>query len=164
MRSALMICDISRWGAIHIVAGGSRTSSKRVSRSRCLQEIAGQNSVLSCPAPLVTQLGPRVSHSRNCAGPAWTCGTSCGTARAASGTGAKTRIRRGARARTRYAGARSLLTSHGPGCPRMTLGTGCLLRQGRSARSCDQACNQQNVFQWHVITKSGRYTRCLHPS
>jgi hypothetical protein len=120
--------------------------------------------VKSRPVLLVTRLGPRVSHSRNCAAAAWACRAGCGTGRTASRTGAKTRVRRGAGARTRYAGAGSLLTSHGPGCPGMTLGTGRLLSQARSTRRCDQACDQQNVFQRHVITKSGRYTKYLHPS
>ena len=138
IRSAPMICTdhLTMGTAVQYCWRKSRFSISALARSRCASGCrAEQRTIL--PSSLVTQLGPRVSHSRNCAAPAWICGASCGTARAASGTGAKTRIRWGARARTRYAGARSLLTSHGTGCPRMTLGPGCLLSHGRSARSCD---------------------------
>jgi hypothetical protein len=105
-----------------------------------------------------------IAHTRNGAATAWIRRAGWCAGRPAGRTAADPRVRWGAGAWSRDACARSLLTSHAPRCSRVTLRTGSLLSQGRSACSCDQPRDQENVFQAHVITTSAHCTRCLHPS
>ena len=97
-----------------------------------------------------------VSHARNCAAATWAGRASCGAARSSGRAAAETRIRWGAGARGRYACAGSLLTSHCSGCSGMTLRSVCLLGQGACARGCDEACDQESVFEVH-----GMLFRCV---
>ena len=106
--------------------------------------------------------GLGISHTGNRAAPTWTCRAGWCASRSTARTAAEPRVRWCAGARGRYARARSLLTSHGSGCPGLSSRASCLLSQGASAHGCDEACDNENVFQAHVITMSAHYTKCPH--
>ena len=93
------------------------------------------------PVLLVTQLGPRVPHSRNCAATAGLVGPVAVPPEPPAALEPKPEFDGAPGLGVRYAGVRSLLTAHDVRLSGRGPCAGCVLSKGHGAGCRDQACS-----------------------